>query len=476
MKNLTSLSTDKKIVSLKIEYMKLVPTYRLLLLAGCVLLPSTLLVAVVAPMRIPTILLAAGLIAGAIVDAYRSRGRLQGIHVVLPEIVRVSKSRQGSFNFQIEIKEQTIRRMRLGLAFPEEIDTPAVEQTVELPSDAQFSVLTWRLTGLKQGRYRMDRCYLEADSPWGLWAVRSAVAVQMEIRVYPNLFDEHKNLSGLFLNRGLGIHAQRQVGKGRDFEQLREYLPGDSFEDIHWKTTAKRGVPITKMFQIERTQQIYVIIDASRLSARALATSSYSGIGGERDPSDDIAPILQRFVTAALIMALAAERQGDLFGLLTFDDKVRSFLKAKMGKAHFNVCRDALYLLQPQNVSPDFAELFTFIGTKIRRRALMVFLTHLDDPILADGFTRHIDLIARHHLVLVNMIKPLNARPLFSSDSISSVNAIYNDLGGHMLWRRLRETQRVLQKRGVGFAMLENENLCTDLVGQYLTLKRRQVL
>ena len=456
--------------------MKIVPTYRLLLLAGCVLLPSTLLVAVVAPMRIPTILLAAGLIAGAIVDAYRSRGRLQGIHVVLPEVVRISRGRQGSFNLQIENENQNIRRIRLGLAFPEEIDTPAVEQTIELPSDAQFSVLTWRLTGLKQGRYRMDRCYLEADSPWGLWAVRSAVAVQMEIRVYPNLFDEHKNLSGLFLNRGLGIHAQRQVGKGRDFEQLREYLPGDSFEDIHWKTTAKRGMPITKIFQIERTQQIYVIIDASRLSARPSATGRPTGVGDGQHSAEDIAPILQRFITAALIMALAAERQGDLFGLLTFDDKVRSFLKAKMGKAHFNVCRDALYMLQPQNVSPDFAELFTFIGTKIRRRALMVFLTHLDDPILADGFTRHIDLIARHHVVLVNMIKPLLAQPLFRSESVSSVNDVYNDLGGHMLWRRLREIQKVLQKRGVGFAMLENENLCTDLVAQYLTLKRRQVL
>jgi hypothetical protein len=74
------------------------------------------------------------------------------------------------------------------------------------------------------------------------------------------------------------------------------------------------------------------------------------------------------------------------------------------------------------------------------------------------------------------MIKPLIARPLFSSESVSSVDDIYTDLGGHMLWRRLRETQTVLLKRGVGFAMLENENLCTDLVGQYLSLKKRQVL
>ena len=456
--------------------MKIVPTYRLLLLVGFVMLPATLLVAIVAPLRIPVILLAAGLLAASILDAYLSRGRLQGIQVVLPEVVRVSRGRQGSFDLQIENTSQKVDRMRLGLAFPEEIQTPTVEMSVKLPPDAQTSAVAWHVTGIKQGRYLIDRCYLETSSPWGLWALRSAVAARMEIRVYPNLFNEHKNLSGLFLNRGLGIHAQRQVGKGRDFEQLREYLPGDSFEDIHWKTTAKRGVPITKVYQIEKTQQIYVIIDASRLSARSSAVSVLSGIRDDRRPNENIAPMLQRFITAALIMALAAERQGDLFGLLTFDDKVRSFLKAKMGKAHFNVCRDALYTLQPQNVSPDFGELFTFIGTKIRRRALMVFLTHLDDPILADSFTRHIDLIARHHVVLVNMIQPSTARPLFTSESVSSVNDIYNDLGGHMLWRRLRETQKVLQKRGVGFAMLENENLCTDLVAQYLSLKRRQVL
>jgi uncharacterized protein (DUF58 family) len=190
----------------------------------------------------------------------------------------------------------------------------------------------------------------------------------------------------------------------------------------------------------------------------------------------NLTTMLQRFITSALIMALAAERQGDMFGLLTFDDKVRSFLTAKKGKAHFNTCRDTLYTLQPRSVSPDFAELFTFIGTKMRRRALLVFLTHLDDPVLADSFAQYIDLISRQHVILVNMFKPEAARPLFSSESVSSVNDIYNDLGGHLLWRRLQETQKVLQRRAVGLGMLDNENFCTELVSQYLTLKRRQVL
>jgi uncharacterized protein (DUF58 family) len=458
--------------------MRIVPTNRLLFFVGLIIVPFTLLLVVAASVIVPTIVLAAAVMVVAIMDAYRSRGRLQGIRVLLPEVVRISKGRQGNFNLGIENEQPAVRRIRLGLAFPEEIYTPAVELSVELPQDNPISSIVWLLKGLKQGRYHIDRCYLETASLWGFWSVRTGLGVDMEIRVYPNLFEEHKNLSGLFLSRGLGIHAQRQVGKGRDFEQLREYLPGDSFEDIHWKTTAKRGLPITKVYQIERTQQIYVIIDASRLSARSPGEGNSLSRNGEEEQNhaDEFTTVLQRFITAALIMALAAERQGDLFGLLTFDDKVRSFLKAKMGKAHFNVCRDALYMLQPQRVSPDFTELFTFIGTKIRRRALLVFLTHLDDPVLADSFTQHIDLISRNHVVLVNMIKPMAVRPLFTSGSVSSVNDIYNDLGGHMLWRRMRETQKVLQRRGVGLAMLENENFCVELVSQYLTLKRRQVL
>jgi uncharacterized protein (DUF58 family) len=443
---------------------------------GFIFLPGSILLAVVPVMVAPTIALAAAMMMAFVMDAVVSRQRLEGIRVMPPEVVRISHGREGTFGLRIENEKLTVRRLRIGLAFPEEIYAPTFELTVELPTDNPFSSIEWPLRALKQGRYHLDTCYLETASDWGFWSIRRAVQISLEIRVYPNLFEERKKLSGLFLNKGLGIHAQRQVGKGRDFEQLREYLPGDSFEDIHWKTTAKRGQPVTKVYQIERTQQIYVIIDASRLSARTLEMQFFSDDDQLPTPAEILTTMLQRAITAALIMALAAERQGDLFGLLTFDDKVRVFLNAKIGKAHYNVCRDALYMLTPQSVSPDFAELFAFIGTKIRRRALLVFLTHLDDPILADSFTQHIDLIARHHLVLVNMFKPAGAKPLFSSESISSVNDIYNELGGHMLWRRLRETQKVLQRRGVGFSMLDNENLCTELISQYLTLKRRQVL
>jgi uncharacterized protein (DUF58 family) len=184
----------------------------------------------------------------------------------------------------------------------------------------------------------------------------------------------------------------------------------------------------------------------------------------------------ERFVTAALIMGLAAERQGDLFGILTFSDRVRAFVRAKNGKAHYNACREALYTLQPQGVTPDFSELFTFIGSHLRRRALLVFLTNLDDLVLAESFVDNIHLICRRHLVLANMVKPRFAKPLFSSPSVKSVDDMYRNLAGHFLWAGLRETAKVLHRSGVGFSMLDNEKMCTQLVSQYLSIKQRQML
>jgi uncharacterized protein (DUF58 family) len=269
----------------------------------------------------------------------------------------------------------------------------------------------------------------------------------------------------LFLNRGVfGIHTRRQVGRGRDFEKLREYTPGDGFDEIHWKATARRAKPITKVFQIERTQEIYVVIDASRLSARKT---------GEGDKQT---PILERLVTSALVLGLAAERQGDLFGLLSFTDKVEGFVRAKNGKAHYGACRDALYTLQARSVTPDFDEVCTFIRLRLRRRALIIFLTSLDDPALAESFVRNVELIRRKHLVLVDMIRQPRTAPLFSGSSPATTDDLYLELGGHLRWHKLRQLQKTLQRIGVGFSQIENERLSADLVSQYLNVKQRQLL
>ncbi|HKW28226.1 MAG TPA: DUF58 domain-containing protein [Verrucomicrobiae bacterium] len=462
----------------------IVPRFQLLFWVAAVVLPFALLAAVSPLTTGVSLLCIGGLMMITLADAIMARKSLTGVGVELPAVTRMSKDREARLELRIRNERQRQKSLRVALAWPREIRTATESLDARLPAQSEWSRLTWPCTPLKRGNYQFDSAYVEGSSPFGFWAVRKTVPVRSEIRVYPNLLNERKSVAALFLNRGaFGVHAQRQVGKGRDFEKLREYIPGDDYNEIHWKATARRGKPITKVFQIEKTQEVYVILDATRLSARA--TARRSSAEGRAPDSRSLTPTLdagsstttlERFVTAALMLGLAAERQGDLFGLLTFTDKVEKFVRAKNGKGHYGACRDALYTLEPKITTPDFDEVCTFIRLRLRRRALLVFLTALDDPALAESFVRNLDLIRRQHLVLVNMLQMPGVKPLFTDPALAGLDDLYGQLGGHLQWQKMRELQKVLQRCGVQFSLLDNERLSAELVSQYLNVKQRQLL
>jgi uncharacterized protein (DUF58 family) len=442
------------------------PSSKLLLWVTVVVLPFSLLAGVVPASAVVSLLLIGVFLLVVIVDAFGGLKNLAGIELSLPDVVRMSKGRETKMELRIRNERQTKRNVRIALAWPREIHAAEPEIDAALPAASEWSRISVVCTPFQRGRYPLNSAFVETASPLGFWAGRKPVSARSEIRVYPNLLTERKNLAALFLNRGaFGIHAQRQLGKGREFEKLREYVPGDGYDEIHWKATARRRKPITKVFQIEKTQEVYVILDTSRLTARKPEQNSEAGTS-----------VLERFITAALVLGMAAEQQGDLFGMLTFSDKVEKFLRAKNGQSHYNACRDALYTLQPRIVTPDFDELCAFIRLRMRRRALLVFLTALDDPALAESFVRNIELIRRQHIVLVNMVQPPGVQQLFTGADITQTDEMYQQLGGHLRWQSLRELQKVLQRRAVRFSLLENERLSAGVVAQYMDVKQRQLL
>lgn len=445
----------------------LVPSERMVLFAGIVLAPAAVL-----PLLGPGYLWAAaaaalafGLVATT--DAARVQRVLDGYSAKFDPVTRMTKDQAGDVTVRLQRGSPGARRLRLGLQFPRTFAADEPVLHVALPEEGDEVLVRWSCVPRRRGRYDIRNVYAEAISPLGLWAWRRTLPAEGELRVYPNLGPERRRLAALFLNRGFtGLHAQRQVGKGRDFEQLREYIPGDSYEDIHWKATARRGEPVTKLFQVERTQEVYVVIDAARLSGREVGEPSGSGETTQ----------LERFMNAALVLALVAERQGDHFGLIAFDDRVRRFIRARSGKSHFDTCRDALYSLEPTSVNPDYEEVLSFIRMRLRKRALLIFLTSLDDPVLAETFEHHADLIARNHLVLVTMLSPPGVEPLFEGPLPESVDGVYARLGGHLEWQELMELKRRLHVQSITMNLASHEGLAADLVTQYINQKRRQRL
>jgi uncharacterized protein (DUF58 family) len=435
----------------------MVPSARLLWWIGLGCVPVAVVGGLVPGAAIPAALFVAAVFLLAGVDAAVSLRSLDAVTATGPGLARLYRDREGEIPIQIQRDRAAAMSMRIALPMPETFETPEEVMRIALPA-AGRSGIVWRCTGRRRGKFAIDAIYLEAASRFGLWEARRKQPLQLEVRVYPNLRQPDALAA---LRRGAqGLSVMRQVGKGREFEKLREYLPGDGFDEIHWKATARRGKPITKVFQVERTQEIYVAIDAARLSGRAAGKDL----------------VLERYIQAALVLGAAAERNGDLFGLVTFSDRVHGFVRARNGKAHYSACRDALYELTPRPVSPDYDELASFLRLRLRRRALIVILTELDDPMLSESFARAMRLLSSQHVVLAGMLRPEGLGPLFADGAVADDSDVYERLGQHLAWRGLKETELSLRRRNVRFVLLDPDAVCQQLVGGYAEIKQRQLI
>ncbi|WP_269540255.1 DUF58 domain-containing protein [Cerasicoccus fimbriatus] len=448
--------------------MKFAPTNRLVLFAA-LLCPAALLAPMNGGLLAICAVLYALLFVFALVDWLAGRKLLRDIRVEAAAVTRMSLGNPGKVELFIRREGADEAVFQLALGLDQSLEPTEDKLPIRLDQDGEFWSTLWPVTPRRRGIYHVDAVYAETASRFGLWTFRHVFPTKAEIRVYPNLRRDRQQLANLFLNRGtIGTHIQRIMGQGRDYEQLREYLPGDSMMDIHWKATAKRNEPVTKTYQIERTREIYLIVDHSRLSGRIVA----EGQNGGPDES-----ALERFLTVTSILNLVAGRQGDLFGLVTFSHQVTNYLRASSGRGHQQCVQDALFDLQSDRTTPDFDELFSFLRMRLRRRALLIFLTDLSDPSAADSFAKSVRMITRQHLVLANMIVGEEIGPLFRPKvEPRSAEDIYGLLSGHLRWHGLSELSRNLRQGGVDLALLPENNLAVEIVNQYLRVKQRQLI
>ncbi len=453
------------------------PARRLLTGTALVFFPGTLVPAFIPEAWGPALAVMVLFAALVFFDLLISLRILSGLTVIAPDVVRLTRGQGGVLPFSISHGFRKDRPVRFGLVLPPGL-VSRPDLRFCLSGGAGRQSLDWPLTPERQGRHTLRDLRIESVSRAGFWALRERRAIDCEIRAYPNLKTDRRALAALFLERGAGVHARKMVGKGREFEKLREYAAGDSYEDIHWKATARRGSPISKVFQVERTQDIYVFVDGSRMSARNLSLLEEIPPSQDRRRETDGETVFERYVSAALTLGLAAEKQGDRFGIGVFSDAMTCFAKARSGKPHFDACRDLVYPLFPLKVSPDYPEFFTFTATRLRKRSLIFILTSLEDPAIAESFLRHVHVLSRQHLVVAMVMKPSSARPLFDRKAaeVTSTADICRHLAGHEIRTSLLELDRALARQGTGLILSDPPSFGQTLVNRYLDIKRRQTL
>lgn len=177
-------------------------------------------------------------------------------------------------------------------------------------------------------------------------------------------------------------------GRGMEFAEVREYLPGDDIRTIDWNVTARTGKPHIKLFDEERELTVMLLVDASA-----------SGAFGSRSR-------MKREVAAELsaVLAFSAIKNNDKVGAVIFTDRVEKYLPPRKGRHHvLHVIRELLYH-EPQSKGTDIGAAVEFMSSVVRRRAVVFLLSDF----LTTGFETPIRIAARRHdFITLRIFDPL---------------------------------------------------------------------
>jgi uncharacterized protein (DUF58 family) len=176
-------------------------------------------------------------------------------------------------------------------------------------------------------------------------------------------------------------------GRGMEFAEVREYLPGDDVRSIDWNVTARTGIAHVKKFDEEREQTVMFLVDASR----SLAFGSVRRMKGE------IAAEI------AAVLAFSAIRNNDKVGAIIFTDHVELFIPPKKGRKHvLRVIREMLYF-RPEGRGTDVGGALDFLSRVVRRKAVVFLLSDFVSP----DYTRPLRVANRRHdLVAITITDP----------------------------------------------------------------------
>jgi len=334
-------------------------------------------------------------------------GPLAGVFVLLAVLVlldALALGRAGPVTARRLLPERAFvgRDTDIGLAIRNDGSAPLeVDVVAELPFDlirdeAAFAALALSPGETVEVRHpirpavRGDRplgpVIVLVRSPFGLLRRRLVVPAGPPLRVYPDAtrFLRPAALDPRRVMAAIGVRPARGRGEGMEFESLRDYVVGDDPRRVDWAASARRGRPVTRLYQHERRHTVLVALDASRL------------MGGRVDERTK----LDHAVDAALALAYASLVSGDRVGMVGFDRDVRAWLAPRAHRRELGAFVEMLRTVTVSAVEADYRALALALATRHRRRALLVVLT---DFVEADAATLLVPLalLARQHRLLV---------------------------------------------------------------------------
>lgn len=337
-------------------------------------------------------------------------------------------------------------------------EPPQLEVTVRPGKEREAE---YTIQPSKRGTAEVSQVYIRYQGPMRI-AERWAMAeLRQQLTIYPNLQEAKRHAVYLIRSRQIELEKRfsRIRGAGHAFESLREYREGDDFGDICWTATARRGKLVTRLYELEKSQTIWIVLDTGRLMRTRVASFSK----------------LDHATNAALALGQVALYTGDRVGLLAYARNIRQRIPAARGSSHLRQLMETLATVQEDEWEADHLQAASRLLRDQKRRSLVVWITDLAETAMTPEVIEAAAALLPTHLVLFVVI----GQPDLQAAALrrpTNVDEMYEVSAAQEIVHRRELLLARLRERGALAVEANSGELAPLLVNSYLQIKQKSQL
>lgn len=340
--------------------------------------------------------------------------------------------------------------------FPEQFQIRNHQWFIRLGPNIRRSY-EYELRPVKRGRYQFGHLWLYARYSYGWFERRFQAASFREVAVYPS-FHQLKSNQFLAFHRNTlttGAKKRKRLGLSSEFEQIKNYIPGDDVRHINWKATARKGSLMLNQYRDEKTQQLICMVDKGRRMELPFHEMS----------------LLDYAINASLAISDIALRSEDRVGLLTYGAKLSSWVAPEKGIRHLQRIQEVLYHQKTDFTESNIEKATAWVNRKAYERSLILYFNNYTSLLSLERDLDYLRALSRRHLLVVVLFKnrPLEGRAM---QAPKTTREVYHQVVAEQLVQEQQLMVRKLRRMGILSILTHPEDLNIALINRYLEVKK----
>lgn len=333
-----------------------------------------------------------------------------------------------------------------------------IERTIDKNKNILFEYL---LEPKERGEYSFGNLNVFAESPLGLVSKRFTFQKEAMLPSYPSFIHLRKYELMALQNEFLlgGIKKIRKLGHTMEFEQIKEYVPGDDVRTINWKATSKRNQLMVNQFQDEKSQRIFMLIDNGRTMQMP-----FNGLS-----------LLDYSINATMALSHIILKKNDRAGMMTFSKKTEHKVAADNKSGQLRKISEALYNIQTNSYESDFSRLYQDVKYTIGQRSLILLFTNFETLDAVNRQMKYLRGIAKNHLLVIIFFKNAELQSLINTNP-ENIQEVYDEIIAEKFEYEKKLIIQELRKYGIYTVYTLPENLNIEVINKYLEIKARGIL